>query len=112
MSDNWAFFRVLISAICLSFFPPSSKFQLLLERYISVQTNGEMNTSEVPVSIYAKVCQKRLEKILQTGPKKGLKKPTLEEIELSKVQFKGCNPSKHHLILISHSSPRSTDLNN
>lgn len=78
-------FRVLISAICLSFFPPSSKFQLLLERYISGQTNGEMNTSEVPVSIYAKVCQKRLEKILQTGPKKGLKKPTLEEIELSKV---------------------------
>ena len=74
-------------AICLSFFPPSSRFQLLLERYISVQINGEMNTSEVPISIYAKVCQKRLEKILQTGPKRGLKKPTLEEIELSKVKF-------------------------
>ena len=72
-------------AICLSFFPPSGKFQGLLERYISIQTNAERNTPEVPISIYAKVCQKRLEKILQTGPKKGLRKPTYEEIELSKV---------------------------
>jgi len=71
-------------AICLSFFPPSGKFQGLLERYIAIQTNAERNTPEVPISIYAKVCQKRLEKILQTGPKKGLRKPTYEEIELSK----------------------------
>jgi len=77
---------LIILAICLSFFPPSSKFQALLERYISLQTNGDADTSEVPISIYATVCQKRLEKILQTGPKKGLKKPTFEEIELSKVQ--------------------------
>ena len=77
-----AFFAL---AICLSFFPPSTKFQIILERYISLQTNGDINTPEVPISIYAKVCQKRLEKILQTGPKKGLKKPTYEEIELSKV---------------------------
>jgi hypothetical protein len=75
----------IILAICLSFFPPSNKFQILLERYISSQINGDIDTSEVPISIYAKVCQKRLEKILQTGPKKGLKKPTFEEIELSKV---------------------------
>jgi hypothetical protein len=75
------------SAVCLSFFPPSGKFQLLLERYISLQANGDADTQEVPISIYAKVCQKRLEKILQTGPKKGLKKPTFEEIELSKVDF-------------------------
>jgi hypothetical protein len=59
---------------------------MLLERYISLQINGDMDTSEVPISIYAKVCQKRLEKILQTGPKKGLRKPTYEEIELSKVE--------------------------
>lgn len=69
-----------------------------------------MNTSEVPISIYAKICQKRLEKILQTGPKKGLKKPTLEEIELSKVKFKQCNP--YEIIFISRSSPRLTHLNN
>jgi hypothetical protein len=74
-------------AVCLSFFPPSNKFQIILERYISLQTNGDVNTLEVPISIYAKVSQKRLEKILQTGPKKGLKKPTFEEIELSKVTF-------------------------
>ena len=75
----------LFLAICLSFFPPSAKFQILLERYISLQTNSDTNPPEVPISIYAKVCQKRLEKILQTGPKKGLRKPTYEEIELSKV---------------------------
>ena len=80
----------IISAVCLSFFPPSSKFQLLLERFISLQTNGDADTPEVPISIYAKVCQKRLEKILQTGPKKGLKKPTFEEIELSKVNNHSC----------------------
>ncbi|CAF3677552.1 unnamed protein product [Rotaria socialis] len=73
-----------LMAVCLSFFPPSSKFQSLLEKYISLQTNGESDTPEVPISIYANVCLKRLEKILQTGPKKGLKKPTFEEIELSK----------------------------
>ena len=78
-------FVVACLAVCLSFFPPSSKFQSLLEKYIALQTNGDADTPEVPISIYAKVCQKRLEKILQTGPKKGLKKPTFEEIELSKV---------------------------
>jgi Rho GTPase-activating protein 39 len=72
--------------MCLSFFPPSAKFQILLERYISLQSNAEKNATDLPISIYAKVCQKRLEKILQTGPKKGLKKPTYEEIELSKVR--------------------------
>ena len=76
---------LLLLAVCLSFFPPSAKFQILLERYISLQMNSERNPPEVPISIYAKVCQKRLEKILQTGPKKGLRKPTYEEIELSKV---------------------------
>ncbi|CAF1662296.1 unnamed protein product, partial [Adineta ricciae] len=73
-----------LMAICLSFFPPSNKFQALIERYVSSQTNGNSDTPEVPISIYAKVCQKRLEKILLTGPKKGLKKPSYEEIELSK----------------------------
>lgn len=58
---------------------------MLLEHYISAQASGEADTMEVPISVYAKVCQKRLEKILQTGPKRGLKKPTFEEIELSKV---------------------------
>ena len=72
-------------AICLSFFPPSSKFQAVLERYIALQVTGDADTPEVTVSIYAQVCQKRLEKILQTGPKRGLKKPTCDEIELSKV---------------------------
>ncbi|CAF0929616.1 unnamed protein product [Rotaria sordida] len=73
-----------LMAICLSFFPPSSKFQMILENYILIQTNRNVDTFEVPISIYAKVCRKRLEKILQTGPKRGLKKPTTEEIELSK----------------------------
>jgi len=84
INDRKKIIYFIFLAICLSFFPPSNKFQILLERYISLQINGNVDTSEVPISIYAKVCQKRLEKILQTGPKKGLKKPTFEEIELSK----------------------------
>ena len=72
-------------AICLSFFPPSNKFHILLKRYILSRINENINTSETPILVYAKICQKRLEKILQYGPKKGLKKPNLEEIELSKV---------------------------
>ena len=58
---------------------------MLLECYISLQTNRDSDMLEVPISIYTKICQKRLEKILQTGPKRGLKKPSSEEIELSKV---------------------------
>ena len=34
---------------------------------------------------YATYCHKRIEKMTQSGPKKGLKKPTVEEIKHAKV---------------------------
>ena len=40
---------------------------------------------QVPVSHFAAHCQRRLERISQTGAKKGLRKPTMEEIEQAKV---------------------------
>ena len=42
-------------------------------------------STQVPVSKYAAHCYKSLERISQTGAKKGLKKPTLQEIEQAKV---------------------------
>ena len=41
--------------------------------------------TQVPVEVYAQYCHKRVEKMTQSGAKKGLKKPTLEEIKHAKV---------------------------
>ena len=40
---------------------------------------------QVPVSHFAAHCQRRLDRISQTGAKRGLRKPTLDEIEQAKV---------------------------
>ena len=72
--------------ICLAFFPPSTKFHSYLEGYIYRHLDPSMDTEKVPVSHFAAHCQRRLDRISQTGPKKGLYKPTLEEIEQAKVQ--------------------------
>ncbi len=40
----------------------------------------------MPVEVYAKFCHKRVEKITRSGAKKGLVKPTLEEIQQAKVR--------------------------
>ncbi|XP_029634196.1 uncharacterized protein LOC115209795 isoform X3 [Octopus sinensis] len=71
-------------AICLSFFPPSLKFYSYLEGYISRHLDPTCDLLEVPVSHFASHCQRRLERALQTGAKKGVRKPALEEIEQSK----------------------------
>ena len=42
----------------------------------------------MPVSHFAAHCQRRLERISQTGPKKGLRKPNLDEIEQAKASIK------------------------
>lgn len=66
-------------AMCLAFFPPSNKFHSYLEGYI--YTHLDMpDVKGVKVSEYGNVCVKRLTKILQTGAKKGNKKPTKDEI--------------------------------
>ena len=40
---------------------------------------------QVPVEVYALYCHKKVEKMTQMGAKKGLKKPTLEEVIRAKV---------------------------
>ena len=40
---------------------------------------------QVPVEVYAMYCHKKVEKMTQMGAKKGLKKPTLEEVIRAKV---------------------------
>lgn len=41
---------------------------------------------QVPISHFASHCERRLERAQHTGAKKGVRKPTLEEIEQAKVR--------------------------
>uniref|UniRef100_A0A8C8SHX4 Rho GTPase activating protein 39 n=1 Tax=Pelusios castaneus TaxID=367368 RepID=A0A8C8SHX4_9SAUR len=99
-----------LMAISLAFFSPSPKFQSYLEGYIYRhldQVNDEniaqrikelldlknkknsksrkkrkQNTEDegLPISTYARFCYRKLQKVAVTGGKKGLRKPTVEEI--------------------------------
>ena len=40
---------------------------------------------QVPIHHFAEHCQRRLEKTMQSGAKRGIRKPSLEEIEQAKV---------------------------
>lgn len=42
---------------------------------------------QIPISHFAKQCNKRLEKMVQSGPKKGQRKPNIDEIEQAKVDI-------------------------
>ncbi|XP_065670803.1 rho GTPase-activating protein 39 isoform X2 [Hydra vulgaris] len=66
---------------CLSIFPPSSKFHAYLEGYIYRHLDPEENHTTVRLDLYAKHCYKQLERICQTGAKRGLKGPTIDEIK-------------------------------
>ncbi|KAG8446257.1 hypothetical protein GDO86_013917 [Hymenochirus boettgeri] len=98
-------------AISLAFFSPSPKFQSYLEGYIykhldevndinitqRIHEAQELKTKKIsksrkkrkqngdedglPISTYAKYCYRKLQKVAVTGGKKGLRKPTVEEIE-------------------------------
>ncbi|CAM1309105.1 ARHGAP39 (predicted) [Pycnogonum litorale] len=76
-----------LMAICLSFFPSSVKFQPSLQGYIDRHKDVTLDTRQVKISHYANVCSKRLERISKSGAKRGLRKPTLEEIEQSRIQI-------------------------
>ncbi|XP_076806151.1 rho GTPase-activating protein 39-like isoform X2 [Clavelina lepadiformis] len=77
-------------AMCLAFFPPTIKFHSYLEGYIC--THYELpDVQGVRVSQYAAVSHKRLNKIIQTGAKRGQKKPTRDEVAQS--QYSIFNPS-------------------
>ncbi|KAG7472404.1 hypothetical protein MATL_G00108470 [Megalops atlanticus] len=45
------------------------------------QNNEEEEEEGLPISTYAKYCYRKLQKVAVTGGKKGLRKPTLEEID-------------------------------
>ncbi|XP_035238208.1 rho GTPase-activating protein 39 isoform X2 [Anguilla anguilla] len=45
------------------------------------QNNEEEEDEGLPISTYAKYCYRKLQKVAVTGGKKGLRKPTLEEID-------------------------------
>ncbi|XP_072567344.1 rho GTPase-activating protein 39-like isoform X1 [Paramormyrops kingsleyae] len=69
-----------LMAICLAFFPPTPKFHSYLEGYIYRHMDPLNDTKGVAISSYAKYCHRKLQKAGLTGAKKGLQKPSLEEI--------------------------------
>ncbi|GAU89076.1 hypothetical protein RvY_01671 [Ramazzottius varieornatus] len=76
-----------LMAICLAFFPPSASFYGYLHTYISRFQSPACDTYEVQVSHYAGHCLRRLERMSQTGAKRGVRKPTVEEIQQARVQI-------------------------
>lgn len=79
-----------LMAMCLAFFPPSNKFFSYLEGYVwrNMDTN---DTKGNEISHFASICCKRLGKIIQTGAKRGNKKPTIDEVIQSRHSI--FNPS-------------------
>uniref|UniRef100_K7GIA1 Rho GTPase-activating protein 39-like n=1 Tax=Pelodiscus sinensis TaxID=13735 RepID=K7GIA1_PELSI len=71
-------------AISLAFFSPSPKFQSYLEGYIYGHLDQTNDGTSLPISTYARFCYRKLQKVAVTGGKKGLRKPTLEEITLAR----------------------------
>ncbi|XP_063153342.1 rho GTPase-activating protein 39-like [Candoia aspera] len=99
-----------LMAISLAFFSPSPKFQSYLEGYIyrhlsqitdeniiqrikelldlknkknsKSRKKRKQSTEDegLPISTYARYCYRKLQKVAVTGGKKGLRKPTVEEI--------------------------------
>uniref|UniRef100_A0A3P9ITD5 Rho GTPase-activating protein 39 n=1 Tax=Oryzias latipes TaxID=8090 RepID=A0A3P9ITD5_ORYLA len=84
-----------LMAICLAFFPPTPRFHAYLEGYICRHMDPMNDTKGcqcgsddliyfvvlgVAISSYAKHCYRKLMKAALTGAKKGLQKPSLEEI--------------------------------
>ncbi|XP_043984878.1 rho GTPase-activating protein 39 isoform X1 [Gambusia affinis] len=70
-----------LMAICLAFFPPTPRFHTYLEGYIYRHMDPLNDTKGVAISSYAKYCYRKLMKAALTGAKKGLQKPSLEEIQ-------------------------------
>lgn len=74
-------------AICLTFFPPSPHFATYLDNYVGRHADPLLDSPEVPLSHYAQHCSKRLDRISRSGAKRGLRKPTVEEVEQARVQI-------------------------
>ena len=51
------------------------------------------------MSHFAAHCSQRLERIMQTGAKKGVRRPTLEEVEQAMVTVLSSFSHEHHVTL-------------
>uniref|UniRef100_A0A915IEG4 Rho GTPase-activating protein 39 n=1 Tax=Romanomermis culicivorax TaxID=13658 RepID=A0A915IEG4_ROMCU len=74
-------------AICLTFFPPSPQFTPYLENFVARHVDPMLDLPDVSLSLYAQNCAKRLERITKSGAKRGLRKPTVEEVEQARIQI-------------------------
>ncbi|KAK6190447.1 hypothetical protein SNE40_002312 [Patella caerulea] len=72
--------------ICLYFFPPTLRFYSYLDGFISrhLDYTCDIPGLQVPISHFAILCQRRLNRALQTGAKKGVRKPSIDEVEQAK----------------------------
>ncbi|XP_053384441.1 rho GTPase-activating protein 39-like isoform X3 [Mercenaria mercenaria] len=73
-----------LMAILLNFFPPTHKFYSYLEGYISRHIDPKYDLENVPIHHFAEHCQRRLERTMQSGAKRGVRKPSVDEIEQAK----------------------------
>lgn len=67
-------------SIALAFFPPTIIFRSYLEGFLWRHVEPLAANRGCPVEVYAQYCHKRVEKMVQSGAKRGLKKPSLEEV--------------------------------
>lgn len=72
-----------LMAICLALFPPSTKFHSYLEGYINKNLE-DADWKETPATQYARHCSVRLKRIAKTGAKRGLRKPSVDDIQQAK----------------------------
>jgi hypothetical protein len=75
LESGWQLF-----SIALAFFPPTIKFRSYMEGFLWRHVEPSPENRGCPVEVYAQYCHKRVEKMVQSGAKKGLKKPSLEEV--------------------------------
>ncbi|CAI8043664.1 Rho GTPase-activating protein 39 [Geodia barretti] len=71
-------------SIALAFYPPTIKFRSYLEGFLWKRVEPLPENKGCPVEVYAQYCHKRVEKMVQSGAKRGLKKPSLEEVNHAK----------------------------
>lgn len=70
-----------LMAVCLGIFPPSATFRPYLESYV------QRHREDVSVGAYAGACAQRLERGAQSGAKRGLRRPTAEEVAQSRAHL-------------------------
>eukprot|EP00038_Savillea_parva_P017622 m.21195 g.21195 ORF g.21195 m.21195 type:complete len:584 (-) comp3867_c0_seq1:71-1822(-) len=73
-------------AICVTFFPPSTRFTSYLEGYICRHIKGDDKISQ-----YAEHCIKKLDKVRQAGARRGNEAPSRAEVEVAQRNI--FNPS-------------------